>query len=286
MSAVEQYQARVDAVLEQRTRLRGTPPPGDLFDGLPPDHPLMKSDPRRPLDPTLAAIASLIEPDDTIVDVGGGAGRFSLPLALRCRKVVNVEPSGGMLAGFAANAQAAGIANIQSVQGDWLTVEPPRGTVALVNHVAYLTRDIVTFIRKLEVAASRRVIISVASPPNPSRNRPVFHVAYEEPSEAVPGYVELINVLWELGIEPNITMLPDLPGALPVAPTREAAIDLAVGQLRGHQWAFWPLAPALERTARERIAARLDDLFRQTPDGFVPTWTVPASEVLITWQPC
>lgn len=283
MSAVDQYAARVDAVIAQRTRLRGPGPGGDLFDGLPPDHPLMKSDARRPLDPTLELIASYVEPDDVIVDVGGGAGRFSLPLALRCREVVNVEPSGGMLAGFEANARTAGISNVRAVQGDWLTVEPPLGTLALVNHVAYLTREIETFIRKLEVAASRRVVMTVASPPNPSRNRAVFQVCYEEASEAVPGFVELINVLWELGIEPDVRMLPDIPGALSAAPRHQAAVDLALAQLRGHQWAFWPLDPALERRARQRIEARFGELFEQTPAGYLPRWTVPGREVLITW---
>jgi SAM-dependent methyltransferase len=283
MSAVDRYAARVDAVLEQRTRLRGDPPPGDLFDNLPPDHPLMQSDPRRALDPTLEMVAAYVEPDDVVVDVGGGGGRFSLPLALRCREVIDVDPSRGMLAGFEANARGAGITNVRTVHGNWLTVEPPRGTLALVNHVAYLTRDIETFIRKLETAASRRVVMTVASPPNPSRNRAVFQVCYEEESQAVPGYVELVNVLWELGIEPDVRMLPDLPGTLPAAPTREAALELAVGQLRGHQWAFWPLDPSLVQTARARVEARFGELFEQTPEGFLPRWTVPAREVLMTW---
>src|SRR5271163_3016833 len=102
--AAGRYGARVDAVLAQRARLRGAQPPGDLFAGLPGDHPLIKADPRRPLEPNLEIIASYLEPDDIIVDVGGGAGRISLPLALRCREVVNVEPSAAMAAGFRANA--------------------------------------------------------------------------------------------------------------------------------------------------------------------------------------
>src|SRR5438045_6424827 len=111
MSAVETYAARVDAVLAQRTRLRGPAPPGDLFGGLPPEHPLMAADPRRPLEGTLEVMAAYVQPDDLIVDVGGGAGRNSLPLTLRCRGVVNVDPSAGMLRAFEAHAQRAGIAN-------------------------------------------------------------------------------------------------------------------------------------------------------------------------------
>src|SRR5215471_8150261 len=95
-SAADRYAARVDAVLAQRKRLRGTQPPGDKRAACPADHPLVKADPIRPLDPNLAVIASYIEADDVIIDVGGGAGRMSLPLALRCREVINVEPSATM----------------------------------------------------------------------------------------------------------------------------------------------------------------------------------------------
>src|SRR5215813_284473 len=113
-NAVDRYAARVDAVLTQRTRLRGLQPPGDLFAGLPSDHPLMKADPRRPMDPNLEIIASYIRSDDVIIDVGGGAGRISLPLALRCREVVNVEPSPTMAMGFRTNAAGAGISNARA----------------------------------------------------------------------------------------------------------------------------------------------------------------------------
>src|SRR5205823_11147331 len=155
MSAAETYAARVDAVLEQRARVRGPQPPGDLFGGLPPGHPLLTADPRRTPEANLAIIAEYVEPDDVIVDVGGGAGRFGLPLALRARELINVDPSAAMLAAFEQNAKQAGITNVRAIHADWLDIDPPRGTLALVNHVTYLTRDIVPFFEKLERAASR-----------------------------------------------------------------------------------------------------------------------------------
>ena len=214
MTAAEHYAARVDAVLAQRARLRGAEPSGDLFGDLEPDHPLLKADPRRPLDANLKALADLIEPSDAIVDVGGGAGRMSLPLALRCRSVTNVDPSASMGAAFLANAKAAGISNVDLVQGDWLAADTPQGTVALVNHVTYLTRDIVPFIEKLERAGSRRVILTVNAPPPPSWNRVLFQLVHGEAEEVVPGHAELMNVLWEMGRLPDLTMLLSAERAL------------------------------------------------------------------------
>jgi hypothetical protein len=284
MSAADTYAACVDAVIAQRTRLRGPQPAGDLFAGLPPNNPLLNVDARRPLEPNLEIIASYVEPDDVIIDVGGGAGRYSLPLALRCREVVNVDPSAAMLAGFVSSAKQGEVTNVRAIEADWLAVEPPHGTLALVNHVTYLTRDIVAFIRKLETAASRRVLMTVNSPPPPSWNRELYHLLFGEPEEIVPGHVELVNVLWEMGIEPDVRMLPTPTTVFPPQPTREAAVHYAIGRFID-QWAIWPLGPELEARLRRVLETGFDALFTQTANGYAATWITPGHEVLITWKP-
>ena len=44
-------------------------------------------------DPAVNALFALIDSDATILDVGGGAGRFALPLATRAEHVTVIEPS-------------------------------------------------------------------------------------------------------------------------------------------------------------------------------------------------
>lgn len=286
MTAAQHYAARVDAVLAQRARLRGATPAGDLFGDLEPDHPLLKADPRRPLEGNIAALAALIEPSDAIVDVGGGAGRMSLPLALRCRSVTNVDPSANMGAAFLANAKAAGIANVSLITRDWRDADATPGTVALVNHVTYLTRDIVPFLEKLEGAASRRIILTVNAPPPPSWNRVLFELVYGEAEEVVPGHAELMDVLWEMGRLPDLTMLAAQTARFVASlPSRAAAIGFAVQRVANEQWAHWPLAPALAARIRATVEQHFDALFAQGADGFTPHWILTGREVLITWQP-
>jgi hypothetical protein len=265
--------------------LRGKEPPGDLFAGLPPDHPLLTADPRRPLEPNLAAIAKYVEAEDLIIDAGGGAGRISLPLALRCRGVVNVEPSPAMGAGFHANAALAGIDNTSVIESDWLATEPPKGTLALANHVAYHTRDIGPFVEKLEQAGRRRVVITVNDPAPPSWHRLPFEALHREPEEVEPGHVELANVLWEMGILPDIRVLPT-PVTQPIvaAPTREAAITRALTNYRP-QWSFWPLGANLEARVRGILEARFEEWFVARAEGFSPRWITPGREILLTWRP-
>ncbi|MCH8966433.1 MAG: methyltransferase domain-containing protein, partial [Planctomycetes bacterium] len=178
MTAADNYAARVDAVLEQRTRLRGPQPPGDLFAGLPDDHPLLRVNPRAPLSENLTVIAEFVGGDDSLLDVGGGAGRYSLPLALRCRDVVNVEGSPAMAAAFERNAGAAGIPNAQAVVGAWPMVETRTADVVLVNHVAYLTRDIRGFVDGLRATARKRVVMTVFIPPPPARNAAIYELVH------------------------------------------------------------------------------------------------------------
>jgi SAM-dependent methyltransferase len=284
-AAAAYYTARVDAVLAQRSRLRGPQPPGDLFAGIRPDSSLLKVDPHRPLSKNLEIIASYIVSDDIIVDVGGGGGRVSLPLALRCREVVNVEPSAAMGAGFTANATRAGVSNTRVIEGDWLAIEPPIGTVALVNHVTYLTREIVPFIEKLERAGRRRVLITVNSPPQPSQQRILYQQVHGEPEEIAPGHQELVNVLWEMDILPDVQVLPLPSIPLSAAPTREAAIVATVDRFKNAQWSFWPLGADLEQRLRSILERRFEELFNSTADGFIPRWINRGHEILITWQP-
>lgn len=286
MTAAEHYAARVDAVLAQRARLRGAEPSGDLFGDLEPEHPLLTADPRRPLDANLKALADLIEPPDAIVDIGGGAGRMSLPLALRCRSVTNVDPSASMGAAFLANAKTAGISNVDLVKSDWLAADAPQGTLALVNHVTYFTRDIVPFIEKLERAGSRRVILTVNAPPPPSWNRVLFQLVHGEAEEVVPGHAELMNVLWEMGRLPDLTMLVSQNVRLIVPlPSRAAAFAFAVQRVANEQWAHWPVAAAFEARTRATVEQHFDELYTQGADGFTPRWITIGREVLITWQP-
>jgi SAM-dependent methyltransferase len=285
-SAVERYEERVDAVLAQRTRLRGPQPPGDLFAGLRPDAPLLNVDPHKPLSENVAIIASYVEADDVIVDVGGGAGRISLPLALRCREVINVDPSAAMGAAFLANAAKADIKNARFVHGDWLDVEPPTGTVALVNHVTYFARDIRPFIERLERAGGRRVVITVTDPPPPSMLGVLYQLVHGETEECVPGHVELANVLWEMGILPDIRVLPAAHTVQPPpSPSREAAVGAAIARFPGSQWSFWPLEPTLAQRLYETVDRHFDELFVESSEGFEPLWQRSGREILITWRP-
>ena len=280
MTAAETYAACIDAVRAQRARLHGTQPPADAWAG--PIARRFRADPHRPLDTNLAVLASHIRPEDVFLDVGGGAGRIALPIALRCREVVVADASPGMGAEFTAAAAEAGLANARFVHANWLEAEGLQGDVALTSNVTYFVREIVPFITKLVSAARRRVMITVWSVANPNQSTALFRLVYGEEQAPVPGYRELLPVLWELDILPDVHVLPGVPvvpggnmGArLPQTP--EDAVQLA---LQG-QW----LGPQDHARARHLIEERFSELFAPSPEGFRPLWRQEAREMLITWE--
>lgn len=280
MTAAETYAAGIDAVHAQRLRIHGQQPMGDRFGGAVAQR--FRCDPHRSLEANWQVVASYVQPDDVLIDVGGGAGRVSLPLALRCRQVINVDASPGMLAEFKACAAEAGITNARSVLADWLVAADISGDVSLASSVTYFVRDIVPFIEKMIVASRRRVMITLWSVPTANQSPPLFRLVYGEEQALEPGYRELLPVLWEMSVLPDVRVLPEVPQA-PGAPrqsglpqTRQEAVHRA---LQG-RW----LQPADQGRARELIEAHFHEFFVQSPEGFRSLWHQETRQLLITWE--
>ena len=88
--------------------------------------------------------------------------------------MINVDPSPGMKAEFEEAATEAGISNAMFLQADWLEATELAGDLVITSNVTYFVRDIVPFIRKMEVTARRRVVMTVWSVPPPNQSAGIF----------------------------------------------------------------------------------------------------------------
>ena len=273
-SAAEEYAALCDAVQEQQLRLFG-PLPADIWTGQ--SAAQFRFDPHRELDANLSALASFVRPDDAVVDVGGGAGRVSLPLALRCREVLTVEPSAGMAAEYEGSRQESGITNARLIPMGLMDAEGVEGDVVFTCDVTYFIRDIAPFIERMRSVARRRVMICVWSEPPPNRGADLFRRVYGEPLAPRPGHRELLPVLWDMGVLPDVHVLPDQTWwETWNYATREEAIESVI-------FGRWS-REGIRDTARRIFAEQFDELFAPEGDGYRAIWRKPMRELLITWE--
>ena len=232
-----------------------------------------RQDPHRPPDPALRAILRHVRPEDTVLDVGGGAGRFALPLALRCRQVTVVEPSPSMVEALETTRREAGINNVQVIQTTWEEAEVAPHDVVLCAHVLYGIERVDLFVKKLVGHARRRLLILMFMEAPVNAFGRAWRLVRRERRVGLPGLGLLLPVMWELGLYPDLEMVQQAPPR--PFPSREAALEA----LR-HRLYILPGSP--EEARLLRLFSRLVE----PADGGFRLRNVPARwEGLLVWPP-
>ena len=272
----ETHDGMVAAAAEQRRVLRGAREGYTQWDRA---AARFRADPKRTWSEDIAAIASYVQPGDVFMDVGGGSGRYTLPMALHCKEAVCVDPSEGMGREFNASAAEAGITNARFVESAW-PADGVTGDVTLVAHVTYFVPAIRPFIEKLVESTRRRVIIAIGSVPPPNQGADLFEMVEGVAHAAAPGQRELLPVLWDLGILPEVRFAGGAAstGMGPRAfATREDAIAQMVRGAAGE-------SESLAARTRAVVESRFDELFVQGRDGGFQRATASPRLLLITWE--
>lgn len=189
-TALAAWAGRVRRNREQVERRRQVlPERGDFYA---PIASWFRADPLRQGDATLDTLRALVKPGDTVLDIGAGGGRYSLPLALHAREVIAVEPSEGMRSVLAEGMAEHGIDNIRVVESTWPCDELLRADVALISHVGYDIEDFGPFLDAMEESAGRLCIAALLSRPPPSRSDPFWEAIHGEPRDPLPALPEFL----------------------------------------------------------------------------------------------
>ncbi len=282
--------ARVRAHHEQTARVRETPEGGDFYA---PVSRMFVADPRRTDDEVLDHLLPLARTDDTWLDIGAGAGRYALPLALRVRAVVALDPSPGMLAALREQATGHGIGNVETVEARWPldpadpsaggrapaggpapAADPATGAdAALIANLGYDVEAIGPFLDAMERAAGR-LCVAILADRQPSAPAHAFWppVHGEERAE-LPALDAFLDLLRARGRNPRDVRVPR-----PVRgfPSRE---ELA-GWLR-NQLFLEPGSPkdaVMSRELDRRIVERADGTLGLTSQ-------VPMATGIVSWEP-
>ena len=146
----------------------------------------------------------------TVLDVGSGPGRLSVPIAPRARQVTAVDPSKKMLALLRRRAREAGVANVRTVHGNWQDVEVEAADVVVCAHVITLVPDVVPFVRKLDAAARKRVLLYVGGYAADGVLDPFWRRFHGRQRSPGASWVDALAMLEEIGLEVSVEVV-ELP---------------------------------------------------------------------------
>jgi SAM-dependent methyltransferase len=157
-------------------------------------------------DPFLERVLGFVDGRSTVLDVGAGAGRHSVPLARAVRRVLAVEPSAAMASRLREWAQAEGLGNIEVIEGAWPEVNVPICDVVICSHVLYPVAEIEPFLRKLDDSARRYCFLWLHGEQVALESLGLWERFYGEPRARQPTFRDVVSVLWQMGLRPNVEM--------------------------------------------------------------------------------
>ncbi|MEJ7748735.1 MAG: methyltransferase domain-containing protein, partial [Candidatus Limnocylindrales bacterium] len=270
---------QVAANADQVERIREVPDGADFYA---PVTSLFRADPRRTDEPALEALLGLVEPADVWLDIGAGAGRYALPIAVALApsggSVVALDPSASMLRILRETAQAHGIDNVQAVHGRWPLADAPgsptfQADVALIAHVGYDIAAIGPFLDSME-ASARRQCIALLMERQPAAVADVFWPpVHGQPRERLPALPEFVDLLRARGRTPEVRWFE-----------REVRLFGSSDELEGFVRRQLWIAPGSQADARFRAA--FERLVEIDPDGRVgPRDQRPIPLGIVSWLP-
>lgn len=141
----------------------------------------------------------------TVLDIGCGGGRSSLPLAPEATSVIGVDHQPAMLDQFVAAAAARGI-DALTVLGSWpeAAERTPSADVVVCHHVVYNVGDIQPFLRALDTHARRRVVVEMTAVHPQSSLAPLWKHFWNLDRPTHPDADDFVEVVAEVGHRPNV----------------------------------------------------------------------------------
>lgn len=156
--------------------------------------------------------AMALEQRHTVLDIGAGSGRLSLPIAQRVRSVTALDNSRPLLDRLERRARESGQTNIVTLERDWDEIDPrkdlPRHDVVIASRYTG-EKDLL----KLNDAANELVYLVVFAGPSTRALHSALLEGIATPPDEAPversGVLRLMDEISSLGIEPNVVHVPD-----------------------------------------------------------------------------
>lgn len=214
-----------------------------------------------------------LQSSHSVLDIGSGPGTLSLPIASLVKNVTAIDFSAGMLDILNLRATEENKTNIKTVQCAWEDDWQSKGVIP--HDIAIASRsvgvaDLETALLKINDFARKFVFISdrIGSTPFEAD---AFR-AIGRPFDTGPDYIYTLNILYKLGIYPNVNVLR--PEPVTVYPSMEEAFA-------SYSWMFQELTTY----EQEKLAAYIEENVIESSDTSVTIKrNNPVQWALIWWQ--
>lgn len=160
-----------------------------------------------------------ISPEDTVLDIGCGPGRISVPIALRAKSVTALDAYDEMLKRCAENARQAGVHNVTTVLMDWC--DAVIGENIEKHDIVIAARSVgLTDPVKLNAAAKKYAVMIGWAPVRLPSIGSLFEGVSEDHAmkfsdendpirRYIIGYQVAFNQVYEMGALPNVRIVKD-----------------------------------------------------------------------------
>lgn len=144
----------------------------------------------------LPLLESLIEPGETLLDIGAGGGRFAVPLARRAGRVIAIEPSEAMRTNLEGSAAEAGVTTIELHDRRWPDPAWSESVdVSLASHVLYDITEVGAFLDAMEQHSRRLCVVALGETARGAQLAALWQAVHGEPLQTLPALRELLALL-------------------------------------------------------------------------------------------
>jgi 2-polyprenyl-3-methyl-5-hydroxy-6-metoxy-1,4-benzoquinol methylase len=153
-------------------------------------------------DPILDFVLQSIDGSMSVLDIGAGSGRWTVPITRVANSVTAIEPSGEMLEILRNNFKIA-MANVEIIQSSWEDAVVHDHDIIVCAHAMYSSPDLALFVHKMEQHARKGCYMAIRLPPVDGVLgvlSKTIHGRIFDSANAVIAY----NALYSLGIYANV----------------------------------------------------------------------------------
>jgi SAM-dependent methyltransferase len=213
-----------------------------------------------------------LRPGDRVLDIGAGTGRYEPTLARAVAEVWALEPSPGMRERLEQRLAEEHVSGVQVIAASWPEAEVQPCDVAIAAHVLYGIREIGPFLLGMDAVARRACFLLLAYQHPLSFISDFWQRFYGEPRLALPGALECLSALYQLGIAAQLALVPASSAF------SYADADAALADIR------WRLRFVPDPQRDQAIRAAIDELLDRDETGRLKARGLPEQTAVIWWE--